>query len=125
MLFHLNNSEQESGCSVFTDQPISLAMAYVPTQKWEDLYESSLGLRAEPFSPNWISHSSERRLCQMAQNSTRQTLMKRVQMYEFALVEANLFLDSHPDDQEALKYYSKYAGLLQKPRRRMKSSSAP
>ena len=33
----------------------------------------------------------------MAQNSTRQTLMKRVQMY----------------DQEALKYYSKYAGLLQ------------
>ena len=46
----------------------------------------------------------------MAQNSTRQTLMKRVQMYEFALVEANLFLDSHPDDQEALKYYSKYAG---------------
>lgn len=34
-------------------------------------------------------------------------------MYEFALVEANLFLDSHPDDQEALKYYSKYAGLLQ------------
>ena len=27
MLFHLNNSEQESGCSVFTDQPISLAMA--------------------------------------------------------------------------------------------------
>lgn len=49
----------------------------------------------------------------MAQNSTRQTLMKRVQMYEFALVEANLFLDSHPDDQEALKYYSKYAGLLQ------------
>lgn len=49
----------------------------------------------------------------MAQNSNRQTLMKRVQMYEFALVEANLFLDSHPDDQEALKYYSKYAGLLQ------------
>lgn len=43
MLFHLNNSEQESSCSVFTDQPISLAMAYVPTQKWEDLYESSLG----------------------------------------------------------------------------------
>lgn len=43
MLFHLNNSEQESGFSVFTDQPISLAMAYVPTQKWEDLYESSLG----------------------------------------------------------------------------------
>ena len=35
MLFHLNNSEQESGCSVFTDQPISLAMAYVPTQKWD------------------------------------------------------------------------------------------
>jgi len=49
----------------------------------------------------------------MPQDKMRRTLLDRVQMYEFALVEANLFLDSHPDDQEALKYYSKYAGLLQ------------
>ena len=49
----------------------------------------------------------------MAQDNTRQALLNRVQMYEFALVEANLFLDSHPDHQEALAYYTKYSELLQ------------
>ncbi len=49
----------------------------------------------------------------MAQSNTRQTLMKKVQMYEFALVEANLFLDTHPQDKDALQYYNKYAKLLQ------------
>ncbi len=46
-------------------------------------------------------------------NGTRQSLMKRVQMYEFALVEAGLFLDTHPNDQQALQYHSKYSKLLQ------------
>lgn len=49
----------------------------------------------------------------MAQDSTRQALIKRIQMYEFALTEANLFLDTHPDNQEALAYYKKYSELLQ------------
>lgn len=43
MLFH-QEQNQTSGCSVFTNQPISLAMAYVPSQTWEDLYETSLAL---------------------------------------------------------------------------------
>ena len=48
----------------------------------------------------------------MFQNdNNRQTLMKRVQMYEFALVEAGMFLDTHPQDREALKYHQKYSKL--------------
>lgn len=31
-------------CSVFTNQPISLAMAYVPWQEWRELYDPELGL---------------------------------------------------------------------------------
>ncbi len=42
MLFQV--CDKDSGCSQFTDQPISLAMAYVPTQQWGDLYETGLGL---------------------------------------------------------------------------------
>lgn len=30
-------------CSVFTNQPISLAMAYVPYQSWQKLYDEPLG----------------------------------------------------------------------------------
>jgi spore coat protein JB len=48
----------------------------------------------------------------MAQNSGRQTLLRRVQMYEFAVVEAGMFLDSHPENQQALNYHNKYSQLL-------------
>ena len=44
MLFQREDKENTSGCAVFTSQPISLAMAYVPRQDWEDLYEAGLGL---------------------------------------------------------------------------------
>lgn len=44
MLFQREDKENTSGCEVFTSQPISLAMAYVPRQEWEDLYEAGLGL---------------------------------------------------------------------------------
>ena len=34
----------EGGCTVFTNQPISLAMAYVAMQQWQDLYDPDLAL---------------------------------------------------------------------------------
>ena len=37
----------------------------------------------------------------------RQKALMRVQTYGFALDEAVLFLDTHPKDSEALKYYHK------------------
>ncbi len=36
------------------------------------------------------------------------TLMKEVQMAQFSLVETNLYLDTHPDDTEALKAIEYY-----------------
>ena len=46
MLFQpCSGNGQDAGCSAFTDQPISLATAYVPTQQWKDLYDTSLGLQ--------------------------------------------------------------------------------
>ena len=38
--------------------------------------------------------------------------MRRVQICSFALLEAALFLDSHPDNAEALDYFTKYRQLL-------------
>ncbi len=43
----------------------------------------------------------------------RNALMHDIQVYGFALVEANLFLDTHPGDQEALACYNKYNRLLE------------
>ena len=37
----------------------------------------------------------------------REKLLSRVQMYDFALVEAIEYLDGHPNNAAALDYYSK------------------
>lgn len=41
----------------------------------------------------------------------RNMLMKRLQVCDFALNDAALFLDTHPDDQMALAYYKKYLAM--------------
>ncbi len=33
--------------------------------------------------------------------------MLRLQQYDFMLIEVNLFLDTHPDDAQALAYYQR------------------
>ena len=43
---------------------------------------------------------------------TRCELLHAIQVADFAVVEANLFLDSHPRDTDALQYFDKYAKLL-------------
>ena len=37
----------------------------------------------------------------------REKLMKQLQMYHFAAIDAGLFLDTHPNDKEALNYFNK------------------
>ena len=39
-------------------------------------------------------------------------LMKQIQTYAFAVNEAILYLDTHPEDSAALAYYDKYRKLL-------------
>ena len=43
----------------------------------------------------------------------RGNLLKEIQIAKFAVIEANLFLDTHPNDQEALKFFKKSADKLQ------------
>ncbi len=39
-------------------------------------------------------------------------LLREIQLCTFLLTEANLYLDTHPDDQDALKFYEKHAARL-------------
>ena len=41
----------------------------------------------------------------------RKELMDKINLYSFAMNEANLFLDTHPYDTEALAYFQKYRDL--------------
>lgn len=52
-------------------------------------------------------------------------LLYAVQMYGFVLDEARLFLDTHPQDQTALEYYSKYGELYRDAVAKYESSCGP
>ena len=39
-------------------------------------------------------------------------LLREIQLCTFLLTEANLYLDTPPDDQDALKFYEKHAARL-------------
>lgn len=42
--FNVTEISSSNPCSVFTNQPISLAMAYVPFQQWRNIYDPELGI---------------------------------------------------------------------------------
>ena len=46
----------------------------------------------------------------------REKLMKQLQMYDFAVIEAGLFLDTHTNDKEALNYFNKVRKLAENAR---------
>ena len=48
----------------------------------------------------------------MNNNIGKKELMLMIQQYSFALVECNLFLDTHPNSTEALEYYEKTKDML-------------
>ena len=69
---------------------LSLAMAFVPTQEFDTPYDPVLA-----FSRGTIFPALD-----------KAKLLGRVRMYDFALVEVIEYLDGHPDNAAALKYYN-------------------
>lgn len=48
---------------------------------------------------------------QISPMTERESMLRTVQAYEFALVEVGLFLDTNPHDQTALEYFRYYRDL--------------
>lgn len=44
----------------------------------------------------------------------KENLMKKIQLHDFALVEIVLYLDGHPDNKSAIKYFNKQQELKTK-----------
>ncbi len=57
--------------------------------------------------------------------SERSKLLKAVQQYSFAVLEASLFLDTHPDCSEALAYYNKYKKLCDEAKKSFEDKYGP
>ena len=50
--------------------------------------------------------------------SEREKALRLVQIYKFAVIEANLFCDTHPENKQALEYLSKATKAYMKARER-------
>ncbi len=46
----------------------------------------------------------------------RKTLLHRIQVCDFALYEVGLYLDTHPNDKQALEYYGRHLEMSNKAR---------
>ena len=55
----------------------------------------------------------------------REKLMKQLQMYQFAAIDASLFLDTHPKDKEALAYFNRMKKLTDKAREEYECKYGP
>jgi spore coat protein JB len=55
----------------------------------------------------------------------RETLLRQVQAYGFTLVEANLYLDGHPNCQKALNYFYQQRELYDQARSAYESKYGP
>lgn len=54
-----------------------------------------------------------------------ESLMHELQMYGFVLDEARLFLDTHPNDRDALAYYKKYSALYDEAKKEYEALFGP
>lgn len=54
-----------------------------------------------------------------------ESLTHELQMYGFVLDEARLFLDTHPNDKDALAYYKKYSALYDEAKKEYESMFGP
>lgn len=50
----------------------------------------------------------------LKQNNTRERLLRNVQEASFAVDEARLYLDTHPEDENAKRYFDKYNDMRRK-----------
>ncbi len=57
--------------------------------------------------------------------SDREALLQQVRMYDFALIDATLFLDGHPKDAAALAYHNKVKDLYEQAVQKYESSFGP
>lgn len=57
--------------------------------------------------------------------STREELLKRIASYDFAIVELNLFLDSHPKDSAAISKLKEYVEKSNTLRREFEENFGP
>ena len=102
------NQKTSNNTSQFTSNPMSTSansssvlepyQGFIRGNMFANLYDGY-----KNYKPDDINSSSE-----------RENLLNQWQQYNFALVDLNLYLDTHPNDSNALKLYQNYLNITKK-----------
>ena len=90
-----------------------LAMAYVPWQYFTNVYEPEQALEVGPIFPEldkpFLAGGGGSAGYDAMINMNHGQLMHWINVVSFAVVDITEYLDTHPNDEEALKYFNDYA----------------
>lgn len=64
-------------------------------------------------------------MMQKRQSCDRKSLLRKIQIYGFALYDTVLFLDSHPEDNGALDYYDKMSAAYKMAKKEYEENFGP
>lgn len=90
---------------------MTLAMAYVPWQTWEDTYDVHKGLECGTIFPVLNKPFYGKGGVINDRPSCRTELLNHINAVSFAVDEVKLYLDTHPQDPDALAYFEKYSRM--------------
>lgn len=93
MNFMLNNQSNLNTMS--NNQTIDPAQGWMRGNLFANLYEPYKNYKQKELDPK----------------NERETLLYQVMQYKFALIELNLYLDTNPNDAEAVALYNKYLAI--------------
>ena len=62
---------------------------------------------------------------ELESNTEREALLYQVMQYKFALIELNLYLDTNPNDKNALELFNKYSDIEKKICKKYESMYGP
>lgn len=79
----------------------------MPNQAYD--YSSGASCRQGRNMPPYVQTQQRRSSCNapghLAGQMSREQLLEKIALTKFACVDANLYLDTHPEDSEALRYF--------------------
>lgn len=87
-----------------------LAIASVPIQEWNEVYDEAHALRhgtifGELNRPFYVTVTSEDELTSERNLNREQEMLLQIQRVAFVLDDLRLYMDTHPEDKEGLKLW--------------------
>ena len=85
--------------------------SYISTLNEEQLYNPIIGLEKGNLFKNLYDKYKNYEAFKLNPSNEKQAMMIQLMQYKFALIELQLYLDTHPKDMQMIDLYRKYLSI--------------